>query len=100
MPLIPVFEGRGRWISGFEVSLAYRVPGQPGILRPCLKTSHKEKSVSVFPRSLHPTVFLVCVRVGVSTLEFGEYGNRYVKVCEDVYTRVCLNVHTRESTGA
>jgi hypothetical protein len=38
--------GRGRWISEFEASLVYRVPGQPGLHRETLsgkKTNKKQK---------------------------------------------------------
>lgn len=35
MPLIPALRGRDRWISEFEVSIVFGVPGKPGL--------HKEK---------------------------------------------------------
>jgi septum formation inhibitor MinC len=35
--------GRGRWISEFEVSLVYRVPGQPGLYRETLSRKNKKK---------------------------------------------------------
>jgi hypothetical protein len=37
--------GRGRWISEFEASLAYRVsPGQPGLHRKTLSQKTKTKT--------------------------------------------------------
>jgi hypothetical protein len=35
--------GRGRWISEFEASLVYRVPGQPGLRRETLSQKNKTK---------------------------------------------------------
>jgi hypothetical protein len=35
--------GRGWWISEFEVSLVYRVPGQPGLYRETLSRRNKTK---------------------------------------------------------
>jgi hypothetical protein len=35
--------GRGRWISEFEASLVYRVPGQPGLYRETLSPKTKKK---------------------------------------------------------
>jgi hypothetical protein len=35
-PFKPSLGGRGRWISEFEASLVYRVPGHPGLSRETL----------------------------------------------------------------
>jgi hypothetical protein len=37
-------EGRGRWISEFEASLVYRVPGQPGLYRETLPWKKQNKA--------------------------------------------------------
>jgi hypothetical protein len=51
--------GRGRWISEFEASLVYRVPGQPGLYRETLSRKKKKKKKS------HPTP---CKKGGTHTL--------------------------------
>jgi hypothetical protein len=37
-------KSRGRWISEFEASLVYTVPGQPGLHRPVSKKKKKSKN--------------------------------------------------------